>query len=136
MSFNHIEHLGIAVEDLDKASKVFEMLLGTPAYKEEKVESEGVSTLFFKVGNNKVELLQATNEQSPIAKFLAKKGPGFHHVAFDVQDIHEEMNRLREAGFELLNEQPKDGADNKLICFLHPRSTGGLLVELCQEKTK
>lgn len=135
MSFNHIEHLGIAVEDLKKASKVFEMLLGTAAYKDEKVESEGVHTLFFKVGNNKIELLQATNEQSPIAKFLSKKGQGFHHVAFDVKDIYAEMNRLRQAGFELLNEQPKDGADNKLICFLHPRSTGGLLVELCQEKS-
>lgn len=135
MSINHIEHLGIAVDQLDKASKVFELLLNTSPYKNEKVESEGVNTLFFKIGNNKVELLEATNDQSPIAKFLAKRGPGFHHVAFDVDDIHFEMKRLKEAGFELLNDEPKKGADNKLICFIHPKTTGGLLVELCQEIT-
>jgi methylmalonyl-CoA/ethylmalonyl-CoA epimerase len=133
MSINHIEHLGIAVDQLDKASKVFELLLNTAPYKSEKVDSEGVNTLFFKIGNNKVELLEATHEQSPIAKFLAKRGPGFHHVAFDVDDIHFEMKRLKEAGFELLNDEPKKGADNKLICFIHPKTTGGLLVELCQE---
>jgi len=135
MSINHIEHLGIAVDQLNKASKVFELLLNTSPYKNEKVESEGVNTLFFKIGNNKVELLEATNDQSPIAKFLAKRGPGFHHVAFDVDDIHFEMKRLKEAGFELLNDEPKKGADNKLICFIHPKSSGGLLVELCQEIT-
>jgi len=133
MSINHIEHLGIVVDQLDKASKVFELLLNTAPYKSEKVDSEGVNTLFFKIGNNKVELLEATHEQSPIAKFLAKRGPGFHHVAFDVDDIHFEMKRLKEAGFELLNDEPKKGADNKLICFIHPKTTGGLLVELCQE---
>jgi len=133
MSINHIEHLGIAVDQLDKASKVFELLLNTAPYKSEKVDSEGVNTLFFKIGNNKVELLEAIHEQSPIAKFLAKRGPGFHHVAFDVDDIHFEMKRLKEAGFELLNDEPKKGADNKLICFIHPKTTGGLLVELCQE---
>lgn len=130
---NKIEHLGIAVENLETSSKLFELLLGHAPYKQEDVDSEGVSTLFFNIGESKVELLKATNEQSPISKFLAKKGPGFHHVAFAVSDIRAEMNRLREVGFELLNEEPKPGADNKLICFLHPRSTGGLLVELCQD---
>ncbi|MCB0819702.1 MAG: methylmalonyl-CoA epimerase [Bacteroidetes bacterium] len=130
---NKIEHLGIAVENLETSSRLFELLLGNAPYKQEDVESEGVSTLFFNIGESKVELLKATNEQSPISKFLAKKGPGFHHVAFAVSDIRSEMNRLRDAGFELLNDEPKPGADNKLICFLHPRSTGGLLVELCQD---
>ncbi|MEZ5172332.1 MAG: methylmalonyl-CoA epimerase [Bacteroidia bacterium] len=130
---NKIEHLGIAVENLETSSRLFELLLGNAPYKQEDVESEGVSTLFFNIGESKVELLKATNEQSPISIFLAKKGPGFHHVAFAVSDIRSEMNRLRDAGFELLNDEPKPGADNKLICFLHPRSTGGLLVELCQD---
>jgi len=133
MSINHIEHLGIAVEKLDHAADLFSLLLNTKPYKSEEVVSEGVKTLFFKVGNNKIELLEATTEQSAIAKFLTKKGPGFHHVAFDVDDIFEEMQRLRAAGFELLNDEPKKGADNKLICFIHPKSSGGLLVELCQE---
>lgn len=133
MSINHIEHLGIAVEKLDQAADLFSLLLNTKPYKSEEVVSEGVKTLFFKVGNNKIELLEATTAQSAIAKFLAKKGPGFHHVAFDVDDIFFEMQRLRDAGFELLNDEPKKGADNKLICFIHPKSSGGLLVELCQE---
>jgi methylmalonyl-CoA/ethylmalonyl-CoA epimerase len=136
MPVNHIEHLGIAVENMEKASKVFELLLNKPPYKQETVESEGVKTLFFSLGKNKIELLEATNDASPVAKFLSKKGPGFHHVAFDVDNIREEMERLRAAGFELLNDEPKNGADNKLICFIHPGSTGGLLVELCQESDK
>jgi methylmalonyl-CoA/ethylmalonyl-CoA epimerase len=130
---NKIEHLGIAVDNLEQASKLFQMLLNTAAYKQEDVESEGVTTLFFKVGESKIELLRGNHEQSPISKFLTKKGPGFHHVAFAVDNIHEEMERLKQAGFELLQDAPKQGADGKLICFLHPKSTGGLLVELCQD---
>lgn len=131
---NKIEHLGIAVSDLDASSKLFELLLGTGSYKHEDVASEGVTTVFFRLGESKIELLKSHNDAGPIGKFIEKRGPGFHHVAIGVDDILFEMNRLRDAGFELLNETPKEGADNKLICFLHPRSTGGLLVELCQEK--
>lgn len=130
---NKIEHLGIAVNDLDKSSKLFELLLGRPSYKEEEVNSEHVTTLFFKLGESKIELLKSTNEQSAISKFIAKRGEGIHHIAIGVDDIAFEMNRLREAGFSLLNEEPKKGADNKLICFLHPKSTGGVLIELCQD---
>lgn len=129
-----IEHLGIAVSSIDESLKTFETLLGASCYKIEEVQSEGVKTAFIQVGDSKIELLEATNPQSPIAKFLEKKGKGFHHVAFDVEDIYAEIIRLSENGFELINVSPKDGADNKIIAFLHPKSTEGLLVELCQEK--
>lgn len=129
-----IEHIGIAVKELDKANELFKKLFGEAAYKEEEVASEGVTTSFFGVGPNKIELLQAENDNSAIAKYISKRGEGIHHIAFEVDDIHAEMERLRGEGFELLNDQPKAGADNKLICFLHPKSTNGVLVELCQEK--
>ena len=130
---NKIEHLGIAVNNLKEASNLYEKLLGTECYKTEVVESEGVSTAFFNVGGNKIELLEATRADSPIAKFLEKKGEGIHHVAFDVEDILAEMERLKKEGFVLLNEVPKKGADNKLVCFVHPKGTNGVLIELCQE---
>ncbi len=129
-----IEHLGIAVKQLDVSVPLYEQLLNTPCYKKEEVETEGVSTAFFRTGESKIELLEATNENSPIAKFIAKKGEGIHHVAFEVENIEAEMRRLAALGFELLNETPRNGADNKLVCFLHPRTTNGVLVELCQEK--
>lgn len=129
-----IEHLGIAVADLEKAIPLFEQLLNTPCYKTEVVESEGVSTAFFKVGDSKIELLEATRPDSPIRKFIDKKGEGFHHVAIEVENIEAEMKRVSALGFGLLNEEPKDGADNKRICFLHPKTTNGLLIELCEEK--
>ena len=129
-----IEHLGIAVDNLATSIPLFEALLNTPCYKQEGVASEGVMTAFFQVGPNKIELLEATNPDSAIAKFLSKNGPGFHHVAFEVEDIEAELARLKNAGFTLIHESPKDGADNKRIAFLHPKSTNGLLVELCQEK--
>lgn len=128
-----IEHLGIAVKELAKSIPLFEQLLNTPCYKTEEVASEGVNTAFFLVGDSKVELLEASKPDSPIAKFLDKKGEGIHHIAFDVENIEAEMKRLQALGFELLNETPKRGADNKLVCFLHPKSTNGVLVELCQE---
>ncbi len=128
-----IEHLGIAVHDIEKSNTLFEKLLGSPSYKIEEVESEGVKTSFFQIGDSKIELLEATKEDSPIAKFLAKKGEGIHHIAFDVANIHEEVARLKEEGFHILNETPKKGADNKLVVFLHPKSTNGTLIELCQE---
>lgn len=128
-----VEHIGIAVKDLSKSNNLFRKLLGKEHYKMEEVESEGVNTSFFQVGENKIELLEATREDSPIAKFIAKKGEGIHHIAYDVADIHSEMERLQNEGFVLLNETPKKGADNKLVCFLHPKSTNGVLVELCQE---
>ena len=128
-----IEHLGIAVKNLEEAMPVYEQLLNTPCYKTEEVASEGVNTAFFRVGESKVELLEATTAESPIAKFIEKKGPGIHHIAFDVENIEAEMRRLAALGFEMLNEVPKKGADNKLVCFLHPRTTGGVLIELCQE---
>lgn len=132
-----IEHIGIAVKDLDLSCNLYEKLLNTACYKKEEVASEGVNTAFFKTGENKIELLSATNADSPVAKFLEKRGEGIHHIAFDVEDILAEMERLKEEGFTLLNEQPKKGADNKLVCFLHPKGTNGVLVELCQEiKTK
>lgn len=130
---NKIEHIGIAVKNMQDANILFEKLLGVPSYKEEAVESEGVLTSFFQTGTNKIELLMATNPESPIAKFLEKKGEGIHHIAFDVQDIHAEINRLKNEGFILINEVPKKGADNKLVVFLHPKNTNGVLVELCQE---
>lgn len=130
---NKIEHLGIAVKDASASIKLFELLLGASPYKTETVESEKVETIFFQLGPNKIELLRSTDPDGTIAKFLDKKGEGFHHVAIAVDDIRSEMKRLSAAGFELLMQEPKKGADNKLICFLHPRSTNGLLVELCQE---
>lgn len=128
-----IEHIGIAVKDLDASNLLFEKLLGAPPYKQEEVASEGVKTSFFMNGPNKIELLEATTPGSPIAKFLEKKGEGIHHIAFDVEDIEAEMKRLAAEGFTLLNETPKRGADNKLVAFLHPKGTNGVLVELCQE---
>lgn len=128
-----IEHIGIAVKDLDFSCDLYEKLLNTACYKKEAVLSEGVNTAFFQVGPNKIELLSASSPESPIAKFLEKKGEGIHHIAFDVEDILVEMERLKNDGFVLLNEQPKRGADNKLVCFLHPKGTNGVLVELCQE---
>jgi methylmalonyl-CoA/ethylmalonyl-CoA epimerase len=129
-----IEHLGIAVENMEESIAMYEALLGTECYKTEIVESEAVRTAFFQIGESKIELLEATDPSSPIAKFLEKKGAGFHHVAFDVEDIELELKRLGELGFQLIHETPKDGADNKRIAFLHPKGTKGLLVELCQEK--
>ncbi|QSB27628.1 methylmalonyl-CoA epimerase [Flavobacterium sp. CLA17] len=130
---NKIEHIGIAVKDMDDANVLFEKLLGVPSYKMESVESEGVLTSFFQTGTNKIELLMATSPESPIAKFLEKKGEGIHHIAFDVEDIQVEITRLKNEGFVLINEVPKRGADNKLVVFLHPKNTNGVLVELCQE---
>jgi methylmalonyl-CoA/ethylmalonyl-CoA epimerase len=128
-----IEHIGIAVKDLEVSNTLFEKLFGAPAYKSEVVESEGVTTSFFLNGPNKIELLAATNPESPIAKFIDKKGEGIHHIAFDVEDIVSEIARLQKEGFVVLNETPKKGADNKLVAFLHPKSTNGVLIELCQE---
>jgi methylmalonyl-CoA/ethylmalonyl-CoA epimerase len=129
-----IEHLGIAVNSIEASLKTFETLLGTACYKIEEVQSEGVRTAFLQVGESKIELLEATNPDSPIAKFIEKKGGGIHHIAFDVEDIEVEITRLTNEGFELIHKSPKDGADNKLIAFLHPKSTASVLVELCQEK--
>ena len=128
-----IEHIGIAVKNLEEAEILYEKLLGCPSYKREEVASEHVMTSFFMAGENKIELLAATHEDSAIHKYLDKKGEGIHHIAFDVADIYLEMERLRNEGFVILNEQPKKGADNKLICFVHPKGTHGVLVELCQE---
>lgn len=128
-----IEHIGIAVEDLKSAIELYEQLLNTPCYKTEAVASEHVETAFFKVGESKIELLEASNPDSPIARFIAKKGQGIHHIAYEVENIQAEMKRLSALGFELLNNEPKKGADNKLVCFLHPKTSGGVLVELCQE---
>ena len=130
---NKIEHIGIAVKDLSQASGLYEKLLGIACYKREVVESEGVDTAFFRTGTNKIELLSAITSDSPIAKFLEKRGEGIHHIAFDVDDILSEMQRLKNEGFVLLNEIPKRGADNKLVCFVHPKDTKGVLIELCQE---
>ncbi len=130
---NKIEHIGIAVKDLKESNKLFAKLLGEKYYKIESVESEAVNTSFFKTGNNKIELLEATNEDSPIAKFIEKRGEGIHHIAFEVDDIEQEIKRLQKEGFKILNEKPKKGADNKLVVFLHPKSTNGVLIELCQE---
>lgn len=129
-----IEHIGIAVADLEKSNELFTRLLGKEHYKTESVEGEGVETSFFQVGDTKVELLQASRPDSPIVKYLERKSEGVHHIAFDVEDIHTEVRRLKEAGFEILNETPKQGADNKIVVFLHPRSTNGVLVELCQSQ--
>jgi methylmalonyl-CoA/ethylmalonyl-CoA epimerase len=128
-----IEHIGIAVHNLENSNELFSKLFGQAAYKTEEVASEGVKTSFFMCGPNKIELLEATNENSPIAKFLEKKGEGIHHIAFDVEDIYSEIERLKLEGFTVLNETPKKGADNKLVAFLHPKTTNGVLIELCQE---
>ena len=128
-----IEHIGIAVKNLDNSNTLFAKLFGEAHYKIEDVLTEGVKTSFFQVGPNKIELLEATNPDSPIAKFIEKKGEGIHHIAFDVEDIEAEIARLKAEGFTVLNETPKKGADNKIVCFLHPKSTNGVLVELCQE---
>ena len=130
---NKIEHIGIAVKNLEESNKVFAKLFGQPAYKEEEVVSEGVKTSFFMNGPNKIELLEATNENSPIAKFIEKKGEGIHHIAFAVEDIKSEILRLKSEGFVVLNETPKKGADNKLVAFLHPKTSNGVLIELCQD---
>ncbi len=133
--FNKIEHIGIAVKSLEESNHLFAKLFGKSHYKVEMIESEGVSTSFFELGESKIELLEATRPDSPIAKFLEKKGEGIHHIAYDVSDIVSEMERLKAEGFTLLNEVPKKGADNKLVCFLHPKGTNGVLIELCQDMT-
>ncbi|GAA0736952.1 methylmalonyl-CoA epimerase [Gaetbulibacter jejuensis] len=130
---NKIEHIGIAVKNLDESNKLFSSLFGEAHYKIEEVLSEGVRTSFFKSGPNKIELLEATNSDSPIAKFIEKKGEGIHHIAFAVDDIKSEIERLKTEGFIVLNEEPKRGADNKWVAFLHPKSTNGVLIELCQD---
>ncbi|WP_142784561.1 methylmalonyl-CoA epimerase [Changchengzhania lutea] len=130
---NKIEHIGIAIKNMDDSNALFTKLFGKPPYKMEAVESEGVKTSFFEVGDNKIELLEATNDDSAIAKFIERKGEGVHHIAFDVLDIEAEIKRLKAEGFIVLNEKPKRGADNKLVAFLHPKSSNGVLIELCQE---
>lgn len=131
-----IEHIGIAVRDLEASNELFRKLFGKGPYKEEEVESEGVRTSFFESGPNKIELLEGTRPDSPISKFIEKKGEGIHHIAFDVSDIHSEIERLKEEGFIVLNDTPKKGADNKLVTFLHPKSSNGVLVELCQDASE
>jgi methylmalonyl-CoA/ethylmalonyl-CoA epimerase len=130
---NKIEHIGIAVKDLEAANEVYTKLFGEPPYKTETVESENVSTSFFKVGESKIELLEATAPESAITKYIERKGEGIHHIAYAVDDIRAEMIRMKAEGFIVLNDEPKRGADNKLVCFLHPKTTNGVLVELCQE---
>lgn len=129
----NVEHIGIAVRQLESAEKLFSSLFNVAPYKRETVESEQVATSFFTINETKIELLEATSPESVIAKFIEKKGEGFHHIAFEVENIESEMERLRNEGFVLLNEKPKTGADNKLVCFLHPKHTNGILIELCQE---
>lgn len=129
-----VEHIGIAVNDLKQAKSVYEKLLGCASYKEEEVVSEGVKTAFFEAGPNKIELLEATREDSPIAKFIAKRGEGVHHIAFEVDDIVDEMRRLREEGFTVLQDEPIEGADNKWVAFVHPKDVNGVLIELCQDR--
>jgi methylmalonyl-CoA/ethylmalonyl-CoA epimerase len=127
-----VEHIGIAVKQLAEADELYARLLGKNPYKHETVETEGVTTSFFQMGDTKIELLEATRPDSPIAKFIDKKGEGIHHIAFEVDDIRAELARLKSEGFQILNEEPKQGADNKWVAFLHPKSTGGVLIELCQ----
>lgn len=129
-----IEHIGIAVKDLNASNILYEKLLGKPPYKFEEVITEGVKTSFFEMGTSKIELLEASNADSPIAKFIEKRGEGIHHIAYAVEDIVGELKRLQQEGFILLNEKPKEGADNKWVAFLHPKSTGGVLIELCQDR--
>ena len=133
MSFRKIEHIGIAVKNFEAANQLFEDLLGIENYKTEEVKAEGVNTSFFQVGETKIELLEGTNPDSPISKFIEKKGEGIHHIAFDVEDIEAEIKRLQAKGFTVLNEIPKPGADGKKVAFLHPKSSNGVLVELCQD---
>ena len=128
-----IEHIGIAVKNLEESNALYEKLLGTESYKQEEVSSENVMTSFFKIGESKIELLQATSEDSAIHKFIEKKGEGFHHIAFSVSNIETEIVRLKEEGFKPLMDKPKKGADNKLVMFFHPKTTGGMLIEICQE---
>ena len=130
----NIEHLGIAVKSLEEGNALYTKILGVPPYKQESVETEGVRTSFFKVGSTKIELLEATHAESPIAKFIEKRGEGLHHVAYAVDNIQAEMARLSQEGFRLLNAEPKEGADHKWVCFLHPKDTGGTLIELCQDR--
>jgi methylmalonyl-CoA/ethylmalonyl-CoA epimerase len=132
--FTNVEHIGIAVKDITASNDLFTKLFNIPPYKSETVESEGVQTSFFKINETKIELLEASNPDSAIARFIEKKGEGIHHIAFEVEDILAEMKRLESEGFILLNTVPKIGADNKLVCFLHPKSSNGVLVELCQER--
>lgn len=129
-----LEHIGIAVKSLGVSDELFARLLGKESYKKETVEREGVTTSFYETGESKIELLEANNTESPIAKFIDKKGEGIHHLAFGVKNIFEEVKRLKKEGFQFISEEPKEGADNKLVVFLHPKSTNGVLVELCQEK--
>lgn len=130
---NKIEHIGIAVKNIDEANAIYSKIFNQLPYKTEEVASEHVSTSFFKVGESKIELLEATNPESAIAKFIEKKGEGIHHIAFDVENIYSEIERLKKEGFTILNDHPKKGADNKLVCFVHPKSANGVLIELCQE---
>lgn len=129
-----LEHIGIAVKSLGFSDELFAKLLGKTSYKQESVEREGVITSFYSIGESKIELLEASKEEGPISKFIEKKGEGIHHLAFGVENILEEVVRLKKEGFEFISEEPKEGADNKLVVFLHPKSTNGVLVELCQEK--
>ena len=128
-----IEHIGIAVTDINKSNELFSKIFGKENYKSETVESEGVTTSFFQIGESKIELVSATNSESPISKYLQKNREGMHHISFEVEDIEKEMERLKKEGIRLVNDSPKKGADNKLICFLHPKDTNGVLIELCQE---
>lgn len=131
-----VEHIGLAVKSFEQSIPLFEQLLSTPCYKTELVASEKVNTAFFQVGETKIELLESTDPEGVIAKFIEKKGEGMHHIAFEVADIEAEMKRLSDLGFQLLNSIPKQGADNKLVCFLHPKGTNGVLIELCQDAKK
>ena len=131
-----VEHIGIAVKDIKNSNEIFKKLFGNAHYKMERVETENVETSFFMIGNTKIELLEASSGDSAIAKFIEKKGEGIHHIAFEVDNIESEMKRLKAEGFQLLSEEPKKGADNKRICFLHPKSTNGVLIELCEENKK
>jgi len=129
-----LEHIGIAVKELETADRLYTTILGLGPYKHETVESEAVNVSFFQTGSSKIELLESIDEQSAIAKFIAKRGEGLHHIAFEVEDIQAEMERLKGEGYRLLNEQPRKGADNKWICFIHPKDSGGVLIELCEER--
>ncbi|MXV50219.1 methylmalonyl-CoA epimerase [Pedobacter sp. HMF7647] len=129
----HIEHIGIAVKSIDAAELIYKKILGSSSYKREEILSENVLTSFFQIGDSKVELLESITSDGPVAKFLEKRGEGIHHIAFAVDDIYSEMSRLKQEGFILLSDEPKKGADNKLVCFIHPKDTSGVLIELCQE---
>lgn len=135
MALLHIEHIGIAVKNLDEATHRYQQLLGVAPYRREDVPSEGVTTVFFKVGENKIELLGAISEHSPVAQFLAKRGEGIHHIAYRTDDIRKEMQRLKQEGFRVLSEEPKEGAENMWVCFIHPKDAQGVLTELCQPKS-